>query len=164
MVNGMIEFQESYTGKIWMEFMAVKGINDNFESLNETRNLYEKIQPDRIYINTPIRPPCEDWVQTPSLENIELIQKILSPTAKDKIISINLEEQGEFFIEGYNEDEIILNLVNTIKRHPMRLDQVNSVLEKKKIRHSEEIIEKILEKNVKQTDFQGKIFLSFYEP
>jgi wyosine [tRNA(Phe)-imidazoG37] synthetase (radical SAM superfamily) len=163
MVNGMIEFRKSFTGQLWGEFMAVKGINDSFESLHKTREIYEKIEPDRIYVNTPIRPPCEDWVQTPSLENIQLIQDILSPTAKDGLISINLSEQGEFFIEGNNETEIIKNLVNTIKRHPMRLDQVESVLEKKQMQHPEEILKRIFESHIKKKEFQGKVFFTFFE-
>lgn len=164
MVDGMISFSNSYTGKIWMEFMALKGVNDNYDSLIKTRDIYAKINPDRIFINTPIRPTTEDWAQTPTLENIELIQKILEPTAKEGVIPINFEEQGEFFIEGEKESDIIQNLILTIKRHPMQLYQIKTVLEKKKMRHPEEILEKILEQNIQQTEFRGKVFFSYCEP
>lgn len=163
MVKGMIEFSKLFDGNLWMEFMAVKGINDQYDSLNPIRDIYEIINPDRIYINTPIRPPSEAWVQTPSFGNMKLIQEILGPTAKDDIISINLSEQGDFFIEGEKEEIIIQNLVNTIKRHPMRLDQIYAVLEKKNLHDPENVIKKILELNIEMVEFQDKTFFSYYE-
>jgi len=163
MIEGMIEFRNSYTGQIWMEFMALRGVNDHYESLIKTRVIYAQIKPDRIFVNTPIRPPPEDWVQTPALENIELIQKILEPTAKEGLIPINFTEQGEFYIEGEKESEIIQNLIKTIKRHPMQLNQIETVLKKKKMRYPEEILKKILEQNIQQTEFHGKTFFSYYE-
>lgn len=162
-IEGMISFGYSYTGQIWMEFMALRGVNDNYNSLIKTRDIYAKINPDRIFINTPIRPTPEDWAQTPTLENMDLIQKILEPTAKEGLTPINFEEQGEFFIEGDKESDIIKNLILTIKRHPMQLNQVKTVLEKKKIRHPEEFLKKILEQNIQQTEFRGKVFFSYYE-
>ncbi len=164
MVKGMIEFRNSFEGKIWMEFMAVSGVNDQIISLQETRAIYEQISPDKIYVNTPIRPPCENWVKTPSLENIELIQDMLGPSAKEEIIPINLMEQGEFYIEGDKESVIIQNLVNTIKRHPMRRDQVENVLLKKRMKYPEDTIKTILSLNINQREFQGKEFFIFCEP
>ncbi len=164
MVEGMISFSNTYTGKIWMEFMALRGINDNYDSLIKTRDIYAKINPDRIFVNTPIRPTPEDWAQTPTLENIDLIQKILEPTARNGLIPINFEEQGEFFIEGEKESDIIQNLISTIKRHPMQLHQIETVLEKKKMRNPNDILKKILEQNIHQTEFRGKIFFSYYVP
>jgi wyosine [tRNA(Phe)-imidazoG37] synthetase (radical SAM superfamily) len=164
MVKGMLEFSENFDGQIWYEFMAIQGINDNYESLEKVRAIYEKLEPDRIYINTPIRPPCESWVKTPPLSNIKLIQDVLKSTVKEDVIPINLSEQGEFFIDGDTEDKIIQNLINTIKRHPMRQDQIESVLEKKNLRHPDNIIKRILELNIEKTDFQGDVFFSYYEP
>jgi wyosine [tRNA(Phe)-imidazoG37] synthetase (radical SAM superfamily) len=163
-VKGMLEFKNSFDGQIWYEFMAVAGINDNYESLEKTQEIYEKLEPDRIYINTPIRPPAESWVKTPSLGNIKLIQDILAPIVKEDVIPINLTEQGDFFIDGNTEEIILQNLINTIKRHPMREDQIKSVLEKKNLRNPEDIIKRILELNIEKTEFQGDVFFSYYEP
>jgi len=163
MIKGMILFSKSYTGKIWMEFMALRGVNDNYDSLIKTRDIYAQINPDRIFVNTPIRPTPEDWARTPTLENMDLIQKILEPTAKEGLVAINFSEQGDFFIEGEKEADIIKNLILTIKRHPMQLNQVQTVLERKKMRHPEEILKKILEQNIQQKEFRGKIFFSYYE-
>ncbi|MBN2157681.1 MAG: radical SAM protein [Candidatus Lokiarchaeota archaeon] len=161
MVKGMIQFRDSFDGKIWMEFMAVGGINDHFDSLEKTRQLYEKIRPDRIYVNTPIRPPAEVWVKTPSLENMDLIERVLGPSAKKGIFLINLSEEGDFYIEGEKEREIIQSLAQTIKRHPMRQDQVDKVLEDKYIKNKLEIINQLTELKIEKKKFHDKVFFVY---
>ena len=163
MVRGMEEFREAFDRQIWMEFMAIDGVNDHLDSLEKTRILYEKIKPNRIYVNTPIRPPSEEWVRAPPLDHMELIQDILTPTAKDGLFLINLSEQGDFFIEGINKEEIIQNLIITIKRHPMRQDQVDSVLEKKGMSQKEHILDRLIGAKIKKKKFQKHVFFVYSE-
>ncbi|HDN86429.1 MAG: radical SAM protein [Candidatus Omnitrophota bacterium] len=54
-VKGLIEFRKEYKGKIWLEIMLVKGINDKEEFAYQFKKKIYKINPDRVQINTPIR-------------------------------------------------------------------------------------------------------------
>ena len=124
-VEGMERFRQEYAGEIWLEVMLVKGINDSEKELEAIRSRLEKIEPDRIYINVPIRPPAESWAVPPDDEAIALAHAILGD---GNVIDIAAEETGEFFIEGFtNPRDAILAI---IRRHPMREEQVIETLKK----------------------------------
>jgi len=44
------------SGQIWLEIMLVEGINDNQDELNALKTAVEKIEPDKVQLNTPVRP------------------------------------------------------------------------------------------------------------
>jgi len=116
MVEGLIEFRKKFSGKIWMEIMLMDEINDGIESLKLTKVILNQINPDRTYINVPIRPPAESWVKKPSKESIERCKDILG-----EIYNISFPEEGQFFSPSSDlENEILL----LIERHPMRHEQI----------------------------------------
>ncbi|MCD4766879.1 MAG: radical SAM protein, partial [Methanosarcinales archaeon] len=70
MLQGQVDFRKEYPGKIWLEVMLVKGVNDSDESLLEIKDAIEQVKPDRIYISVPIRPPAKPGVRPPEPERI----------------------------------------------------------------------------------------------
>lgn len=58
LVDGMIAFREEYTGKLWVEVMLIKGLNDTLPALSLPAATLKRIQPDEVHINLPTRPPC----------------------------------------------------------------------------------------------------------
>nr|QNO54978.1 GTP 3',8-cyclase [Methanosarcinales archaeon ANME-1 ERB7] len=124
-VEGLERFRRDYNGEIWMEVMLVKGLNDSEEEFETLKSRLEKIEPDRTYINVPIRPPAEPWAVPPDNESIALAHAILGDV---NVVDITAEETGEFSIEGFtNPEDAILAI---IKRHPMREEQVIETLKK----------------------------------
>jgi len=122
-VDGMERFRREYAGALWVEVMLVKGLNDSEEELQALKRRLERIEPDRIYLNVPIRPPAEQWVLPPDNEAIAVAQAILSDL---NVVAITAEEQGSFSLEGFaNPEEAILAI---IRRHPMRAEQVIETL------------------------------------
>jgi wyosine [tRNA(Phe)-imidazoG37] synthetase (radical SAM superfamily) len=124
-VEGMVRFRHEYTGELWMEIMLVKGINDSENELKALKSRLEMIEPDRIYINVPIRPPAEPWAVSPDKEAIALAQAILSD---GMVATIAAEEEGTFSTEGFTNPEDAI--VAIIRRHPMREEQVIETLRK----------------------------------
>lgn len=120
MLQGQVDFRRCYRGRIWLEIMLVQGVNDSESALLDIRKAVKRIEPDRIYIMTPIRPPAESWVQPPSPESILRAQKILGqPTT---IASI---ESGDFGLDAFsNAREAILEIGS---RHPLRLEQAQKI-------------------------------------
>ncbi|MFX1299296.1 MAG: radical SAM protein [Promethearchaeota archaeon] len=138
MIEGMIEFRRGYRGQIWLEYMAVKDFNDSNSELQQIHYHIKKINPDRIYINVPIRPPAEKWVQIPSEEKLSQIREIL--TGAYEII---LPEIGDFQILSDDIKTLKNELIQTVKRHPMRLEQLLELLEQKKVEKPLEFISKL---------------------
>ena len=116
MLQGQVNFRSQYRGQIWLEVMLVHGVNDSDSELRDIHTAFNRVEPDGIYIITPIRPPAESWVKPPPPERILRAQEILGQsTAIDNI------ESGTFGLKAFvNAREAILEIGS---RHPLRLEQ-----------------------------------------
>jgi wyosine [tRNA(Phe)-imidazoG37] synthetase (radical SAM superfamily) len=56
-IQGLREFRAQFNGEIWLEVMLVRGINDG--TVKSIAYAVESIEPDRIQLNTVVRPPAE---------------------------------------------------------------------------------------------------------
>jgi wyosine [tRNA(Phe)-imidazoG37] synthetase (radical SAM superfamily) len=115
-IQGLIDFKKKFKGKFWIEIMLMKGINDSKEALSKIKNQLDLINPDRIDINVPIRPPTEKWVQIPNKNVISLLNAIFGDYN-----NINFPEIGKFGISSFDFE---IELINIIERHPMRQEQI----------------------------------------
>ncbi len=123
-IGGMVKFRQIFRGQIWLEIMLVKGINDSVTELEGLSSALKMIRPDRVYINIPIRPPAEPWVEPPDDEAIVRAHAILGD-----VIPIVNQEVGEFGIEGFDDPIEAIKFI--CRRHPMREDEILETLEKK---------------------------------
>jgi len=58
-VAGMASFRKAFRGSIWLEIMLVKGLNSDEQQVRGLSSLIGKISPDRVQLNTVVRPPAE---------------------------------------------------------------------------------------------------------
>lgn len=118
--KGLKEFASSYKGEVWVETMLIHNLNDDMNSLSKLRYLLDQVSYDRLYLNTPVRPPAESWVKEPTAESLALAVEIL------KGISIDSLTSGTFFSEEENDLDALLSI---IKRHPMNQHEIKSLLQ-----------------------------------
>jgi wyosine [tRNA(Phe)-imidazoG37] synthetase (radical SAM superfamily) len=89
-IEGLKLFRRDYRGRIWLEIMLVKGINDSVEHVVALRKAAWQIKPDRVQLNTVVRPPAEKFAKPMSRDDLEQIQCLFGPNtdiigeAKDK--------------------------------------------------------------------------------
>ena len=134
MIQGYIDFRNEFSGKFWIEIMVMKGINDSKEELLKIKKKIDLIQPDRLDINVPIRPPTESWVKIPDQEIIPILNDVFG-----EYNNINFPEQGEFNVFGSNF-EVELKIL--LERHPMRLEQIIETFSSKKF-SEEDLLNKL---------------------
>lgn len=132
--NGLVDFSNNYKGQLWLEIMLIEGINDDRNSLLKFKSLIEKIKYDRLYINTPVRPPAEEHVKAISSEGMNMAIEILGGISIDSLVS-----------DGFKSDikddyEAILNI---IRRHPMNQFEITSFLNSRKCSDVNKIIERL---------------------
>ncbi|MHA1345805.1 MAG: radical SAM protein [Candidatus Heimdallarchaeaceae archaeon] len=121
-IQGMKKFRAEYKGQFWVEVMLVRGKNDKPEILKKIKTIIDSIGFDKIFINVPIRPPAESWVKIPDPEVLLEAQKILSAE------SISLYETSDVTsVDKTASPEH--NILEIAQRHPLRKDQVYSLLE-----------------------------------
>jgi len=152
-ISGLKRFRKEYNGQIWLEIMLVRGINDSEPELKAINKQIDRIMPDKIHINVPIRPPSEPWVMPPTKNTIELAREILG-----EIVTITDEEIGEFSVEGFaNPIEAIESIV---RRHPMRKEQIIELLKQfDGIDIDAELFQLLETGKVKVVDYDGKIYM-----
>ena len=55
-VSGIIAFRKVYKGKLWLEIMLIRGLNDSDASVKGLIGLIKRIRPDKVFLNVPERP------------------------------------------------------------------------------------------------------------
>ena len=81
-IEGLILFSENFTGKLWLEIFVVPGINDNENSIKALAEIAKKIKPDKIQLNTAVRPTAEKSVKPVSQELLKKLAKVFTPEAE----------------------------------------------------------------------------------
>ena len=76
MGGGLKSFRKAFGGKIWLEIMLVRGLNDSLRYLKKMKKIIDTIQPDRIQLNSPVRPPAEKWVQPATARTLRMARAI----------------------------------------------------------------------------------------
>ncbi len=76
-IQGLADLRKEYKGKIWLEIMIVKGLNDDLEGVRKLAEAVERINPNVIHLNSPVRAPDDSGVQSPDEKRLKKIQKIL---------------------------------------------------------------------------------------
>jgi len=146
-VQGLIDFSNQYQGKLWLEVMLLEGLNDSDEDLLQLYEIIKKIKYERIYINTPLRPPAEQWVKPSSNEVLEKAKKILNGNA------INFFSDTSFQSGIIDDYKAILSIIS---RHAMREEEINNFLEIRNNRDKNGFLDKLKnDKKVEVLNYQN---------
>ncbi|MFH1640829.1 MAG: radical SAM protein, partial [Candidatus Omnitrophota bacterium] len=70
-INGLASLRKEFRGKIWLEVMLVKGINDDLGNINKLKEAIERINPDKIQLNSPIRSTAENDILVVDKKRLE---------------------------------------------------------------------------------------------
>ncbi len=143
-VNGLIRLRKEFKGEIWLEIMLIAGINDSKREIEKFKEIIDKINPDKIQLNLPVR-PAGVKISLPSRKKIKRIKKVLGRTAK-VVVKFSLKKSG-----GKAYGNLKRDIFNFLKVRPATLEdltrsltanpneitkQLFLLLEKKKIKKS----------------------------
>jgi wyosine [tRNA(Phe)-imidazoG37] synthetase (radical SAM superfamily) len=81
-IDGLARFRREYKGRIWLEIMLVKGLNDSPAHLKKLKAAVSRIKPDRIQLNTVVRPPAEKSARPLGRRELEKIRAFFGPKAE----------------------------------------------------------------------------------
>ena len=147
--NGLVTFSKEYKGQLYLEIMLMDGINDSEEDINEFKKLVSNIRYDRLYINTPVRPPAEKSVRESSKEAINRAVEILGG------ISIDSLSSGTFGSDIEDDYDAVLSIIG---RHPMNQHEITSFLQSRDNKDMNNIFEKLNSNDkVDKKEYKGYI-------
>lgn len=123
LVEGLIAFRAVYSGRLWLEVMLVQGLNDTAPALRELAAVLQRIHPDEVHINLPVRPPAEPWVKPPDEEGLMRATALLGGIAH-----VVAPAEGVFDLSGCSN--VLDAVVGVITRHPMLEDDLLRTLDR----------------------------------
>lgn len=145
--DGLVEFSNEYKGELWLETMLIEGINDDRNSLLKLKSLIEKVKYERLYINTSVRPPAENYVRAISSKSMDMAIEILGGISIENLASVGFGSKIE------DDYEAVLSI---IKRHPMNQFEISSFLNSRKCRDVDNILERLnQDKDINHIDYKG---------
>ncbi len=108
--EGCIKLRKEFKGKIWLEIMLLKGLNDSLLDAKKFKKIINKIKPDKVQLNLPIRPAVKK-VSIPNLSRIKKIKEIINSGIE---IITEFPKQKKSKKIKINQEKII----NYLKRRP----------------------------------------------
>ncbi len=119
LVEGEKAFRARYSGTLFLEVFLIKGMNARTEEVEKIANLARDIAPDRVQLNTAVRPPAEDIALPLTREEMESLSGLFDPKAE--IIAEFRAKPGSHF--NASQDAILAML----KRRPCTGEQIGKV-------------------------------------
>jgi wyosine [tRNA(Phe)-imidazoG37] synthetase (radical SAM superfamily) len=81
-VRGLKAFRREFRGRLWLEVMLVKGLNDGPGHLRRLKALIDDLGPDRVQLNTVVRPPADASAKPLSRAELERARRVLGPASE----------------------------------------------------------------------------------
>jgi len=76
-IEGLVALRREFRGKIWLEVMLAKGINDDIRHIRKLKEVIERINPDKVQLNSPVRTTAEKGVLPVAKSKLKKIKEIL---------------------------------------------------------------------------------------
>ena len=116
-IDGLVRFRKEFRGEIWLEVMLIKGVNDSPAHIEALRRAANRIRPDRIQLNTVVRPPADVKAKPLSPRAMRKIRDALGPRAE---IIASFERRGQAPAAGDFEAA----LLTAVGRRPMTVEDI----------------------------------------
>ncbi|MBN2451631.1 MAG: radical SAM protein [Lentisphaeria bacterium] len=119
LIEGQWLFRNEFQGELWMEVFLVWGANSTPKDVRGIADLVRAIGPDKVQLNTAVRPPCEEYAHPVPEEQLQELARLFEPTAE--------------VIAEYSSDSSArvhateVDILDTLERRPCTLDQLCAV-------------------------------------
>ena len=121
LISGLSEFRDEFSGQIWLEVFFVEGLNTKSDHISKIRNAIDRIRPDKVQLNTAVRPTAEPNLKRLDIETLRTIAAQLGPQCE---IIADFSTLHHVNISENKAD----NVLSILKRRPCSLDDISSGL------------------------------------
>jgi len=122
-VNGCQDFAKEYKGLIWLEVFILPGINDSSSDLKLLKSTIQKIDPDRVQINTLDRPGTMSKIKPASRQELERVIEVLAVPNIEIIAKVDEDINARV-----QRDDVTAAIVETIHRRPCTKEDLLQIL------------------------------------
>ncbi|MBD3389286.1 MAG: radical SAM protein [Candidatus Altiarchaeales archaeon] len=118
-MEGLIKLKREFEGSVWLEVMVVEGLNTDDSEIESLKKVIDMINPDKVHLNTVVRPPAEEHAKPVNWEKLKEIGKFL-----DAEVIADFKRGAADDRKGEKED-LMLDL---LRRRPCTLKDISSAL------------------------------------
>ncbi len=123
-IQGLIDFRKEFNGSIWLEVFILPHYNDSDLDILELKRIIQKIQPEKIQINTLDRPGrIYDLIPADEFKLTEIVNILDYPNTE--IISSAISKNNK---EISSVKDANIEILNTISRRPCTSEDIAKIL------------------------------------
>ena len=152
-IDGLVRFRDEFAGEIRLEIMLVKGVNDSPAAIEAIKRAVVRIRPDRIELNTVVRPPADRRAGALSAAALARIRARLGPKAE---VVASFAERKQAPASGDLDRAILV----TVGRRPQTAADIAAALG----RHRDEVLKalsRLLARGrIRRRDHGGKTYFA----
>jgi wyosine [tRNA(Phe)-imidazoG37] synthetase (radical SAM superfamily) len=116
-ITGLCRFREQFNGQIWLEVFIVDGLNTGPEQIAHLRSAIERIGPDKVQLNTAVRPTADLDVASVTQERLRQIASKLSDRAE--VVADFTAPGHDKYITATADD-----ILEMLRRRPCSMDDI----------------------------------------
>lgn len=139
-VEGLVQFRKEYRGKIWLEVFLLGGVTAVVREVMKIKEHADRIQPDRIQLNTVIRPAAEEYAFSVPAEEMARLAGLLGERAE--VIAPFVPRSGSEESTALRDDILAL-----VARRPCSVEDIANGLMMNRahvLKHLDELVSKRL--------------------
>ncbi|MHC4558200.1 MAG: radical SAM protein [Planctomycetota bacterium] len=135
LISGLCVFRNEFAGQIWLELFFVEAMNTDAQQITKIKNAIERINPDKVQLNTAVRPTADPNIKRLNAEKLQAIAARLGP--KCEVVADFSSGRNDKLPESEAEDTLGLHfatnrktqsLLSMLKRRPCSLTDICSGL------------------------------------
>jgi wyosine [tRNA(Phe)-imidazoG37] synthetase (radical SAM superfamily) len=123
LISGLCAFRNVFAGQMWLEVFLVKGLNTDSEQITKIKKAVEQIRPDKVQLNTAVRPTADPTIERLSSEELQVIAAQIGPSCEvvtDFVVRHHIRPDQGSTMEA---------LLSMLKRRPCSLRDICSGLD-----------------------------------
>ncbi len=127
LISGLCAFREEYSGRIWLEVFLIELINSSPEQIAKINAAIRRIRPDKIQLNTAVRPAAEENVRKLNAQKLQEIAAQIGPDCEviaDFSQSVTSENKHKQKLK--TDKTRTETLFSMLKRRPCSLNDICS--------------------------------------
>ena len=135
LISGLCEFRKEYSGQIWLEVFLIESVNSSPEQIAKISTAIRKICPDKVQLNTAVRPTTEKNVRKLNAQKLQEIASQIGPDC-EVIADFSKDITSEKKHVHKEDKKIEESLFSMLKRRPCSLNDICSSMN---IHHNEAV-------------------------
>ena len=121
LISGLSTFRNEFSGRIWLEVFLAEGLNTDAEQIAKIKHAVDLIRPDKVHLNTAVRPPAETTVRRVDAAKLQAIATSLGANCQ-VVADFSPRRRGARVARGAED------VLSMLKRRPCSLNDICSGL------------------------------------